>query len=340
MPSAMLAVPGNITKDMKNQSFRIVYAGTPDFATPALTALVEADYDVVAVYAQPDRRAGRGRKLVHGPVKTTALELGLQVLQPVSFKDQSAIEELAGLRADLMVVAAYGLILPQAVLDLPAHGCMNIHASLLPRWRGAAPIQRAIEAGDERSGVTIMQMQAGLDTGDMLLKKPVDITSNMTAAALHDLLAEAGAEALLEVMGQLHKGVLTPEVQDEHNATYAHKLNKAEAVLDWGLTAIELHRKVCAFNAWPVAQTTINDDVLRVWQSEVLSQPVSEIAVKAGASVEPGTIIGLEHGIDVCTADGVLRLLRVQAPGKKPVAARDFINSRGKGQLRTGQRLV
>ena len=323
---------------MKNQSFRIVYAGTPDFATPALTALVEAGYDVVAVYAQPDRPAGRGRRLVHGPVKTTALELGLKVLQPESFKDDSTIAELASMRADLMVVAAYGLILPQAVLDLPAHGCMNIHASLLPRWRGAAPIQRAIEAGDDRSGITIMQMQAGLDTGDMLYKKPVDITSNMTAAELHDLLAEAGAGALLEVMGKLHSGTLSPEVQDERKVTYAHKLSKVEAALDWGTSAVELHRKVCAFNAWPVAQTTLNGEVLRVWQSEVLAQPINYAADKIDSQAEPGTIVGLEDGIDVCTIDGVLRLLSVQAPGKKAVAAREYINSGGKGRLQAGQR--
>ena len=319
---------------MKNQSFRIVYAGTPDFATPGLRALVEAGYNVVAVYAQPDRPAGRGRKLVYGPVKTAAMDLGLRVLQPESLKDDSAIAELASLRADLMVVAAYGLILPQAVLDLPEYGCMNIHASLLPRWRGAAPIQRAIEAGDDRSGVTIMQMQAGLDTGDMLLKKPVDITSNMTAAVLHDLLAEAGAEALLEVMGQLRSGALSPEVQDEHEVIYAHKLSKLEAVLDWGTSAVELHRKVCAFNAWPVAQTTINGEVLRVWQSEVLAQPLNQ-----GANAEPGTIVDLEYGIDVCTTDGVLRLLSVQVPGKKAVAALEYINSGGKGRILAGQRL-
>jgi len=323
---------------MKNQSFRIIYAGTPEFATPALRVLVEAGYDVVAVYTQPDRRSGRGRKLVHGPVKTAALELGLEVLQPVSLKDDVSVAELAGLQPDLMVVAAYGLILPQAVLDLPTHGCINIHASLLPRWRGAAPIQRAIEAGDERSGVTIMQMQAGLDTGDMLLKKSVDITANMTAAALHDSLAVIGAEALLEVMEQLQHSALKPQVQDESEVTYAHKLNKAEAVLDWTLTAAELHRKICAFNAWPVAQTTNGGEALRVWQSEVVVAPLvrDDAGIDASARRCPGTIVGLEDGIDVCTSEGVLRLLNVQAPGKKPVAAREYINSRG---LEKGQRL-
>jgi len=314
---------------MKNQSLRIVYAGTPDFAVPPLRALVDAGYDVAAVYAQPDRRAGRGRKLVYGPVKTAAVDLGLQVIQPVSLKEEAAIAELAALQMDLMVVAAYGLILPQSVLDLPVHGCINIHASLLPRWRGAAPIQRAIEAGDDASGVTIMQMQAGLDTGDMLLKKPVDITLNMTAAALHDLLAVAGADAVLEVIDQMHAGSLSPQIQDEAKVTYAHKLNKAEALLDWSLSAVELHRKVCAYNAWPVAQTTYDGEVLRVWQSELLGQTSVE-------NVPAGTVVGLEHGIDVSANYGVLRLLRVQAPGKKPVAAREYINSRG---LETGQRL-
>ncbi len=315
---------------MKNQSFRIVYAGTPDFATPPLKALVEAGYNVVGVYTQPDRRSGRGRKLVHGPVKTTALELGLEVFQPVALKEEAAIAELAALQADLMVVAAYGLILPQTVLDLPVHGCINIHASLLPRWRGAAPIQRAIEAGDERSGVTIMQMAAGLDTGDMLLRKTVDITSDMTAATLHDLLAAAGADALLEVIDQIRASTLTAEVQNDSEVTYAHKLNKAEAVIDWSLSATALHRKVCAFNAWPVAQTACDGDVLRVWQSE----PLEHSAVETDTT--PGTIVGLEHGIDVMTGDGVLRLLRVQAPGKKPVAAHEYVSSRA---LRAGQQL-
>lgn len=311
---------------MNNQSLRIVYAGTPDFAVPPLRALIEAGFDVVSVYTQPDRRAGRGRKVVHGPVKTAALELGLPVAQPVSLKDDTSVAELGALQADLMVVAAYGLILPQVVLDLPVHGCINIHASLLPRWRGAAPIQRAIEAGDERSGVTIMQMQAGLDTGDMLLRKPVDIASNMTAAALHDLLAVAGAEAMLEVIDQLQRNALKAEAQDESKVTYAHKLNKAEAVLDWSLSAAELHRKVCAFNAWPVAQTSYDGEVLRVWQSELPS--VTNIEDTA-ANVQPGTIVDLEHGIDVCSGDGVLRLLSVQAPGKKPVAASEYTHSRG-----------
>jgi methionyl-tRNA formyltransferase len=311
---------------MNNQSMRIVYAGTPDFATPALRALVNAGYEVVAVYTQPDRRAGRGRKLVHGPVKTTALELELPVLQPDSFKTDDALTELAALQPDLMVVAAYGLILPQSVLDVPTHGCINIHASLLPRWRGAAPIHRAIEAGDAKTGVTIMQMQAGLDTGDMLLKKSVPIESDTRTAELHDALALLGADALLEVLDQLQANALTPEVQNEALVTYAHKLEKSEALLDWTLPAQQLHRKICAFNPWPVAQTSFDGDVLRVWQSELLQQ---------AAAAAAGTVVSVEHGIDVSTGDGTLRLLQVQAPGKKAVAAHEFVNSSG---ISPGQR--
>lgn len=305
---------------MNNQSLRIVYAGTPDFATPALRALVKAGYDVVAVYTQPDRRAGRGRKLVHGPVKTAALDLQLPVLQPESFKTDEALADLKALQPDLMVVAAYGLILPQSVLDVPTHGCINIHASLLPRWRGAAPIHRAIEAGDAQTGVTIMQMQAGLDTGDMLLKKSIPIESDTRTAELHDALALLGADALLEVLDQLRANALTPEVQSEALVTYAHKLDKSEAVLDWTQPALQLHRKVCAFNPWPVAQTLFDGDLLRVWQSELVPQASDAAA---------GTVVSVAHGIDVSTGDGTLRLLQVQAPGKKAVAAHEFVNSRG-----------
>jgi len=312
---------------MKNQSFRIIYAGTPDFAVPTLKALLGAQHNVVAVYTQPDRRAGRGRKLTQGPVKTVALESGLEVRQPVSMKSAETIAEIDSFAADLMIVAAYGVILPQSVLDLPQHGCINIHASLLPRWRGAAPIQRALEEGDERTGVTIMQMQAGLDTGDILLKSEIEITPDMTAAALHDLLAGMGADALLRVLDQIHRNQLTVEKQDETKVTYAHKLEKSEAVLDWSKSAVELHRKVCAFNAWPVAQTTVDQEVLRIWLSEVL--PGRDEA-------QPGTIIGLGDTIDVATGGGVLRLLRVQAPGKKPVTAGEYSNSRG---LQIGQRI-
>ena len=328
---------------MKSQSLRIIYAGTPDFAVPALRALVGSGYDVVAVYTQPDRRAGRGRKLVHGPVKSAALELGLDVRQPLTMKTEETVAEIDSLAADLMVVAAYGLILPQSVLDLPVHGCINIHASLLPRWRGAAPIQRAIEAGDDCTGITIMQMQAGLDTGDMLFKDSVDIRPEMTAAALHDLLAEMGAAALLRVMDQLRHNQLSAEPQNEAYVTYAHKLDKAEAVLNWSTSSIELHRKVCAYNAWPVAQTAIDQNVLRIWLSEVLkaeqcsakSGALAEHGTEAGTT-EPGTIVGLDDAIDVATGDGVLRLLQVQAPGKKPVTAREYSDRHG---LKIGQRI-
>ncbi|OED37431.1 methionyl-tRNA formyltransferase [Chromatiales bacterium (ex Bugula neritina AB1)] len=315
---------------MNKKPLRIIYAGTPEFAVPALRALASGSHQMVAVYTQPDRPAGRGRKLAFSPVKEAAVELGIDVEQPVSLKQAEAQQRLAELRPDLIVVAAYGLIFPQDVLDLPPLGCINIHASLLPRWRGAAPIQRAIAAGDEESGITIMQMAAGLDTGDMLLKISCDIADNTTGSQLHDKLAALGADALLHVMHQIDTNTLRPEVQDETRVTYAHKLSKQEASIDWHLPARTIHRNVCAFNSWPVAQTLYNGETLRVWQSTVL------IDAKTPANKRPGEVLCTREGLDVVTGDGVLRLLRVQVPGKKPVASSDFIRGRA---LEAGQQL-
>lgn len=299
---------------------RIIYAGTPDFSVPALQALCHSRHEVVAVYTQPDRRAGRGRKLAASAVKTAALTHAIPVEQPLSLNEDSALQVLRDYRPDVMVVAAYGLILPAEALRIPTHGCLNIHASLLPRWRGAAPIQRAIEAGDQHTGVTIMQMDVGLDTGDMLHKATCDIEPHTTAASLHDSLSALGADALMNTLQQLVDGQLVPVAQDDSQVTYAHKLNKQEAIINWHDSAAVIHRRICAFNPWPVAQTIAAGETLRVWQSLPLDQPAGTAA--------PGSVVAGDASLDIATGDGVLRLLQVQPPGKKPMAAADFLRSR------------
>jgi methionyl-tRNA formyltransferase len=297
----------------------ILFAGTPEFAVPALEALLRSSHRVVAVYTQPDRPAGRGRQLAASAVKQCALRHGLPVEQPATLRDAAAAARLSSWSADLMVVVAYGLLLPQSVLQAPRLGCVNIHASLLPRWRGAAPIQRAILAGDAASGITIMHMEEGLDTGPILLLRPEPIGARETAASLHDRLAAIGAEALLEALDAIASGRATPRAQPAEGATYAAKIRKEEALLDWSRPAVELDRQVRAFNAWPVAQTLWNGQQLRIWEAA----PIATAATgRAGAVIASGA-----QGIDVGTGEGLLRLKRVQIAGRKAMSASEFLHA-------------
>lgn len=298
----------------------IIFAGTPEFAATELQALLASRHRVIACYTQPDRPAGRGRKLTPSPVKALAQQQGIPVFQPLNFRHAEAVGQLQSLQADLMVVVAYGLILPQVVLDAPRLGCINVHASILPRWRGAAPIQRAIAAGDTQTGVTLMQMDAGLDTGAMLLKVTTAITPDDTGGSLHDRLASIGGPALLQVLDQLAAGTAQPQPQDNSLATYAHKLSKEEGRLDWTRSAAELHNLIRAFNPWPVTHTELEGETLRVWRAERQS---------GQTQAQPGTLLEVTRsGISVATGDGLLLLTELQLPGGKclPVAA--LLNSK------------
>jgi methionyl-tRNA formyltransferase len=307
----------------------LVFAGTPEFAVPALRALLDAGHTVCAVYTQPDRPAGRGRKLMMSAVKEFALARGLDVRQPATLRNEAEAAALRALAPDAMIVIAYGLILPTPILNIPRYGCINVHASLLPRWRGAAPIQRAIEAGDRVTGVTIMQMDAGLDTGPMLATAETAIAAADTAASLHDRLGDMGAHLLVETLAQLERGTVRPHPQDNTHATYAAKLNKDEARLDWRDDAELLARRIRAFNPWPVATTTLEGKPLRLWMAEAAPSPVS--------SQPPGTVIAADNdGIRVQCGHGVLTITQLQAEGGKTLAARAFLNGR---PLASGARL-
>jgi len=297
---------------------RIVFAGTPQFAVPSLEALLAGDHSVVAVYTQPDRPAGRGRRLQASPVKRLALEHRIPVMQPQTLRSEAEIDAFARLRPDLLVVAAYGLILPAGILSIPTVGAINVHASLLPRWRGAAPIQRAILAGDEETGVTIMEVVEALDAGPMLLKKAIPIDPHETAGALHDRLAALGAEALCEALSQLETGKAQAIPQDESEVTYAAKITKEEAGIDWSLPAQTLARVVRAFNPWPVAFTRFDEQVLRIWRAE---------AIPARSEDIPGTIVEAKRNLEVATGEGRLRLLEVQLPGGRRQPAQAFLNA-------------
>ena len=298
----------------------IIFAGTPDFAARHLQALIDSPHQLVGVYSQPDRPAGRGKKPQASAVKKLALQNDLPIFQPESLKASEQQAELASLNADIMIVVAYGLLLPQSILDTPKQGCLNVHGSLLPKWRGAAPIQRSIWAGDKETGVTIMQMDAGLDTGPMLHKSSIPIEDNDTSASLYDKLAQLGPEALLDTLANLQ--TLTAEVQENSEATYAKKLSKQEAKIDWSLSAEQLERNVRAFNSWPVVFFKTQEQSVKVWDAEVVSLPVNE-STPIGQIIESSKV-----GILVKTGEDGLLLKSLQVPGKKAMPVADILNAR------------
>lgn len=306
---------------------KIIFAGTPEFAVPTLQMLLDSEHEVCAAYTQPDRPAGRGRKLHPSPVKELALKAGIPVFQPETLKTDEDLRQIASFNADLIVVVAYGMILTQTVLDMPSLGCVNVHGSLLPRWRGAAPIQRAIMAGDEKTGVTIMQMVRKLDAGDMLHKEECVIGPDDTASDLHDKLAQLGAIGLAKVLEQIKAGTVHVEKQNEALVTYAEKLEKSEAVLDWTQPAEQLARKVRGLNAWPVAQTLYQGEVLRIWRAE---------AINDDANAEPGSVRCVNKAMDVATGKGMLRLHEVQLPGGKRMSIQAFLNAHDVDALKLG----
>lgn len=300
------------------QSLRIIYAGTPAFAVPALQQLLNSPHEVPAVLTQPDRPAGRGRKLQSSPIKQAALQHNIQVLQPLSLRDADIQKQLQALQADLMVVTAYGLLLPEAVLNIPRFGCWNIHASLLPRWRGAAPIQRAIEAGDQVTGITIMQMDKGLDTGDMLLQRELIINPQDTSASLHNALAEMGAEALQACVTALAEDKPLQAVEQDHDqATYAHRLNKAEAEIDWSEPAEVVARKVRAFNPWPVSWCNLLGKRTRIWEAQAI----------AGEFGQAGHLQQLDQHLVAACAEGGLVIESLQMEGSRIMSSHDWLNA-------------
>jgi methionyl-tRNA formyltransferase len=311
-------------------SLKLGFAGTPDFAVPALQRLAER-HRICAVFTQPDRPAGRGQALRISAVKRCALALGLAVHQPASFKSPEALEILRAAQIDALVVVAYGLILPPSVLGMPRLGCINIHASLLPRWRGAAPIQRALLAGDSSTGISIMRMEVGLDTGPLLAERSVEICALDTAKTLHDRLAALGAQLIGEMLDALSRGGVQEFAQLEAGVTYAAKINKAEALIHWSDDAAQIGRQVRAFNPWPVAETRFNGEQLRIWDARLLDSQTPQ----AARGAVPGTVLGAANdGIDIACGQGVLRILRLQLAGRKPLNADEFL----KGQRLTGAR--
>lgn len=322
------------------QPLKLIFAGTPHFAAHHLQALLDSQHDIVAVYTQPDRPAGRGKKLSASPVKQLALQHDLPIEQPVSLKEATAQQVLADYRADVMIVVAYGLLLPQAVLDTPQYGCLNVHGSILPRWRGAAPIQRAIEAGDSHTGVTIMQMDKGLDTGDMLLKVSCDISPQETSASLHDKLMVLGAPALLETLTLLQQQALQPDVQNDDLACYAEKISKAEACIDWAQATTAIDRAIRAFNPFPVAYTFLQEQRIKIYTASLVEAPkkLSQTDTVAGEIVA-----FTEQGLDVFCGHGketaILRITMLQIPGKKAMMVKDLFNGYAES-FRVGQQFT
>jgi len=309
---------------------QVVFAGTPEFGLPCLEALYKSDHQIKAVYSQPDRPAGRGRKLQPSAVKEWALAHEIAVYQPLNFKNPETIAELAALQPDVLIVIAYGLILPRAVLEIPRLGCINVHASLLPRWRGASPIQQAILHGDLQSGVTIMQMDVGMDTGAMYTKVDCEITKTDTAASLHDKLAAISAQPLLATLSALMKGTHQLEVQDNNLVTYAGKINKEDAQINWQQSAVQIDQLIRAFNPWPIAFTPLDGEVLRIHQAQV-DDTVSD--------KHPGTVLRLDKkGMLVATGDKSILIEKIQFPGARAISVADWLNA-GRSQLYVGQNL-
>lgn len=303
-----------------SKPLRIVFAGTPDFAARHLAALLSSQHDVIAVYTKPDSPAGRGKKLTASPVKNIALEHDIPVYQPASLRNEEAQQELAALNADIMVVVAYGLILPTDILETPKLGCINVHGSILPRWRGAAPIQRSIWAGDKETGVTIMQMDEGLDTGDMLKIASLPIEATDTSATMYEKLAGLGPDALVDCLADIAAGATVPEKQNDELANYAKKLSKEEAKIDWTMDAASIERCIRAFNPWPMSYFAVAEQNVKVWLAGVEDDNQGKA---------PGTILSADkQGILVATGEGALRLIELQPPGKKAMKAQDLLNSR------------
>lgn len=302
------------------EKLRIIFAGTPDFAAQHLQALINADFDVVGVYSQPDRPAGRGKKLTASAVKEVALANNIDIYQPQNFKQPESVTELASLNADLMIVVAYGLLLPSKVLNTPRLGCLNVHGSLLPRWRGAAPFQRAIWSGDKQTGVTIMQMDEGLDTGDMLKKVVTPIASDETSASLYAKVAEQAPQVLIDTINELQAGTISPEKQDDSQATYAKKLSKEEAQINWQDDAGFIERCIRAFNPWPISYFVLDGKNIKVHQASMVIKESDAAA---------GTIVNVDKkGIQVATGKGIINLEVIQLPGKKAMPVQDILNSR------------
>lgn len=306
---------------------KIVFMGTPDFAAVALEAIIKAGHEVSCVVTQPDKPKGRGKEMQYPPVKECALRYGLPVLQPVKIKTAEAIEALRQYEADIYIVAAFGQILSQEILDIPQYGCVNIHASLLPKYRGAAPIQWAILEGETETGITVMQMNAGLDTGDMLTKKTVQITAADTGESLHDKLSRAGAELIVETLPLIEQGKITPQTQDDTQSSYARMLNKSMGCIDWNKSAVEIERQIRALNSWPSAYTTYRDKTMKLWEARVETiKDAGEQGVSEDKAAEAGRIAAVEKDcVKVMTGDGLLCITSVQLAGKKRMAVKEFL---------------